>query len=64
MVEQKSSNPSLSIEKITFNDGTTMEFQNDDIVLLVGANNVGKSRALKDIKENLIEFIRKQGNNK
>ena len=56
MVEQKSSNPSLSIEKITFNDGTTMEFQNDDIVLLVGANNVGKSRALKDIKENLIDL--------
>lgn len=56
MVEQKSSNLSLSIEKITFNDGTTMKFQNDDIVLLVGANNVGKSRALKDIKENLIDL--------
>ena len=52
-MEQKSIIPSLCIEKITFNNGTTIELKNDDIVLLVGANNVGKSRTLKDLKDDL-----------
>lgn len=45
--------PSLSIKRIIFNDKTSIEFKNDDIVLLVGANNVGKSRTLKDLKDDL-----------
>lgn len=53
MEEQNRTSPSISIEKIKFNDGTTIEFHSDDIVLLVGANNVGKSRALKDLKDDL-----------
>lgn len=53
MEEQYGNIPSLSIEKIKFNDGIPIEFQNDDIVLLVGANNVGKSRTLKDLKDDL-----------
>jgi len=53
MEEQNNNIPSLSIEKIKFNDGTTIELQNDDIVLLVGANNVGKSRTLKDLRDDL-----------
>lgn len=47
---------SISIEKIKFNDGTLIEFKSDDIVLLVGANNVGKSRTLKDLKNDLNDF--------
>lgn len=47
-------NPFVLIKKIKFKDGTEIEFKKDDIVIFVGANNVGKSRTLKDIKENLI----------
>ena len=48
-------NPSLTISKIKFNNNEIFSFNNDDIVLLVGANNVGKSRALKDIKDDILE---------
>ena len=53
MGKQSNNIPSISIEKIKFNDETSVEFKNDDIVLLVGANNVGKSRTLKDLKDDL-----------
>lgn len=49
------SNPSIVIKSITFNDGSEIEFNSDDIVLLVGANNVGKSRTLKDLQADLID---------
>lgn len=48
-------NPSVVIKKIKFNDNTEIELSNDDIVVFVGANNVGKSRALKDIKNDILE---------
>ena len=48
-------NPSVVIKKIKFNDNTEIELSNDDIVVFVGANNVGKSRALKDIKKDILE---------
>lgn len=53
MEKQNYNIPSVSIEKIKFNDETSIEFKSDDIVLLVGANNVGKSRTLKDLKDDL-----------
>ena len=53
MEKQNNNIPSLSIEKIKFNDGTSIEFKSDDIVLLVGAHNVGKSRTLKDLTDDL-----------
>lgn len=53
MEKQNNNIPSLSIEKIKFNDGTSIEFKSDDMVLLVGANNVGKSRTLKDLTDDL-----------
>lgn len=48
--------PSIFIESIEFSDGNTIEFNSDDIVLLVGANNVGKSRTLKDLQQDLIDY--------
>lgn len=48
-------NPSVTIQKIKFNDGTEIELASDDIVVFVGPNNVGKSRALKDIRSDIIE---------
>lgn len=44
--------PSVTIKNIKFkNHEHSFNFNEDDIVLFVGANNVGKSRTLKDIKE-------------
>lgn len=46
--------PSVTIRSIKFkNRNDDFEFNDDDLVLFVGANNVGKSRTLKDIKEEL-----------
>lgn len=53
-------NPSVVIKKIKFNDNTKIELSNDDIVVFVGANNVGKSRALKDIKNDIFESSSKK----
>ncbi len=48
--------PSVVVKSIRFKNGQKIEFNDDDIILLVGANNVGKSRTLKDLRENLIDF--------
>lgn len=48
--------PSVVIDKITFKNGDTLKLKKDDIVLLVGANNVGKSRMLKDIRDDLYQL--------
>ena len=47
--------PSVVIKKLKFNDGTEMDLNSDDIVVFVGSNNVGKSRALKDITNDIME---------
>jgi hypothetical protein len=41
---------SVSISSATFSCGTTLKFQPNDIVVLVGPNNSGKSAALRDIR--------------
>lgn len=53
-------NPSVVIKKIKFNDNTEIELNNDDIVVFVGANNVGKSRVLKDIKNDILKSSSKK----
>jgi Fe-S cluster assembly ATPase SufC len=37
------------INKVTFNNGQTMEINKNDIVIFAGPNNAGKSQSLKDI---------------
>jgi hypothetical protein len=39
------------VKAATFSDGTTVSFRENDIVVLVGPNNVGKSAALGDVFE-------------
>ena len=58
--EEINLNPSVVIKKIKFNDNTEIELNNDDIVVFVGANNVGKSRVLKDIKNDILESSSKK----
>ena len=47
--------PEVYIKSIKGNDGSIINFKNDDIVVIVGTNNVGKRRFLKDIREQLID---------
>lgn len=42
--------PHLTFEKITFSNGETFEFEQDEIVVFVGPNNAGKSAALKEMQ--------------
>lgn len=49
MEKEKYSTPRVTIKSIKFNNNETIEFNDDDIVLLVGGNNVGKSTTLREI---------------
>jgi ABC-type sugar transport system ATPase subunit len=40
--------PMLALETTTFSDGTTLTFEDDDIVVFVGPNNAGKSASLRE----------------
>lgn len=42
--------PSLSFESITFSDGQTLTFEDDEIVVFVGPNNAGKSASLRELQ--------------
>lgn len=43
------SDPDIFIKSLTFNDGTVLNLDSSDIVIITGPNNSGKSRAIKDI---------------
>ena len=45
---------SFYISHLQFNNGTTLDINQGDIIVFVGANNVGKSQCLKDIQLDLI----------
>lgn len=42
---------SVTISKLQFNDGTEVELGDDDILVIVGPNNSGKSQSLRDIQQ-------------
>lgn len=43
--------PRLSFQGITFSDGTELSLDEDDIIVLVGPNNAGKSAALRELED-------------
>ena len=45
--------PAVTLESITFSDGTKITLQPTDVVILVGPNNAGKSVALREIEEHI-----------
>jgi len=45
--------PYFYIENVTFNDGTNVKLEYNDIVVFVGANNSGKSASLKEMYKKL-----------
>lgn len=42
--------PTIWFKEIEFSDGTTLTFEEDEIVVFVGPNNAGKSAALKEME--------------
>ncbi len=44
------SHPSVTFENIIFSDGTAIHLEPDDVVVLVGPNNAGKSVALRELE--------------
>lgn len=56
----KNSWPSMYLKKIIFNDNSEIELNRNDIILFVGANNVGKSQVLKDIADQFINTNNKK----
>jgi hypothetical protein len=48
--------PRIWIEKLTFSDGTIVNLTRDDIIVIVGPNNSGKSEALRGIKEKFTDL--------
>lgn len=51
--------PKIWISKITFSDHSTIEFERNDIIVVVGPNNSGKSACLKDASS----FLRTKNTN-
>ena len=45
--------PSFTFASITFSDGTKIELEPTDVVVLVGPNNSGKSVALRELEEHI-----------
>ncbi len=43
--------PSVTFKSLTFSDGTTINLDPADVVVLVGPNNAGKSVTLRELEE-------------
>ena len=52
------SEPSVQYRDVTFSDGTTIHLDPEDVVVLVGPNNAGKSRALHELQQRLKQSYR------
>jgi hypothetical protein len=52
--ENNSKDHRVWISELTFSDGSTLELGQDDIIVVVGPNNSGKSEALRGINQKLI----------
>ena len=45
--------PKAWVKSITFSDNTTIQLAEDDVVVVVGPNNSGKSATLRAIREQI-----------
>ena len=50
-IEQVNERPQVTFESVTFSDGTLVEIESNDVVVLVGPNNAGKSLALRELHD-------------
>ena len=51
------SSPSVTFESLTFSDGTTIDLNPDEVVVLVGPNNAGKSVGLRELEDHVGENL-------
>ena len=51
--ETTESQPTITFGTITFSDGRKLDIEENDVVVLVGPNNTGKSVALKELRQHL-----------
>jgi len=51
--EETGLRPSILLRRLVFSDGTSVELEPGDVVLIVGPNNAGKSEALRGIEKKL-----------
>ena len=54
-LQKNISDPKVWIREVTFSDGRKVDLKSDDIVVLVGPNNSGKTVALKNIEQKAID---------
>ena len=54
-LNEESGSPSITFESVTFSDGTTIPLDADDVVVLVGPNNAGKSVALRELLRHAVD---------
>ena len=47
---REAAEPAVRFKSLTFSDGTTVEMEPNDVVVLVGPNNAGKSLALRELE--------------
>lgn len=47
------SSPRVAVTSLTFSDGTNVPISANDVVLVVGPNNAGKSAGLRAIRDKL-----------
>ena len=50
-IQQADERPQVTFESVTFSDGTTVEIEPNDVIVLVGPNNAGKSLALRELED-------------
>ncbi len=51
MSEANPKRPNVHVSQVGFSDGSEIDLSGDEVILLVGPNNSGKSQALRDIEE-------------
>ena len=54
LVMEKHSFPFFELKSLIFNDGTHLDITNDDVLIVVGSNNSGKSATLREIEQGII----------
>ena len=50
-IQQIDERPQVTFESVTFSDGTLVEIESHDVIVLVGPNNAGKSLALRELHD-------------
>src|SRR5262245_12890193 len=53
--EDQTTDPRISVSRLTFSDDSALDIEEEDVVVVVGPNNAGKSATLRAIRDKLNE---------